>query len=283
MVITVPPVIEAAMQAGAALAISVSGGKDSQVLARVISRLHRERGWTGPLLAIHADLGRVEHRGTPGHTKRIARESGLELEIVRRRDGQGKWDMVDRWIERGETLEAQGRQGRPWSDAGNRFCTAEMKRDPINKLLRRYESVVSVEGIRAEESPARAKKPEWEVRKRITTRTRTAFTWNPILAWTLEDVLRELGSSIQDLERRRDLFKANDVVAAFDGWQAHPVYVMGNQRLSCAFCVLGCKSDLQNAVRLEPELYEELVGIEERFGFSFQAHRSLASLREAAP
>lgn len=276
--LTVPTELEREMALGAALVISISGGKDSQAMARAVSHLHREREWQGPLLAVHADLGRIEWTGTAAHVRRTAEESGLPLTIVRRRDGIGAWDMVDRWIERGETLEAQGKPGRPWSDAGNRFCTAEMKRDPINKYLRRFSRVVSVEGIRAEESQARAKKPSWEVRKRITTRDRAAFTWNAIQDWTIEDVLGALGSSVEDLARRQDLYREGRIAEALDGWQGHKVYVMGNRRLSCAFCVLGCKSDLENAARHEPDLHRELVGIEQRFGFSFQASRSLASL-----
>lgn len=280
--LNIPPELERQMALGAALVISISGGKDSQAMARAVSRLHRERGWTGPLLAVHADLGRIEWQGSMAQVQRIARESGLKLEIVRRRDGEGRWDMVDHWIERAETQLAQGKQARPWSDAKNRFCTSDMKRDPINKLLRRFSRVVSAEGIRAEESSARAKKPCWSERARITTRDRLAFTWNPILNWTISDVWGELGSSPVDLIRRQWLYQENRIAEALDGWNAHKVYVMGNQRLSCAFCVLGSKNDLQNAAKHEPKLYAELVGIERKYGFSFQANRSLESLAPTA-
>jgi 3'-phosphoadenosine 5'-phosphosulfate sulfotransferase (PAPS reductase)/FAD synthetase len=278
----IPEAIERELAAGAALVISISGGKDSQALARAVSRLHRERGWTGPLAAVHADLGRIEWPQTPAQVRRIAEESGLDLVVVQRRGGAGRWDMVDRWRDRAETLKAQGKQPRPWSDAGNRFCTAEMKRDPINTYLRRFDRVVSVEGIRAQESTARAKKPCWDARPRITTRTRIAHTWNAILDWSIDDVLEELGSSVADLDRRRGLYEAGRTTEALDGWQAHPVYVMGNQRLSCAFCVLGCKSDLANAARHNPVLLGELVGMEQEYGFTFQNGRALADLRPTA-
>lgn len=276
--IVLPEPIESALERGYALAVSVSGGKDSQAMARAVARLHRERGYTGEIFAVHADLGRIEWPATPGHVRRIADETGMRLQIVRRRNGQGEWDMVDRWKQRAETLKAQGKRARPWSDSSNRFCTAEMKRDPINTYLRRYDHIISAEGIRADESTARAKKPSWSVRERISTSTRWAFTWNPILSWSKEDVWVELGSSEADLERRRALYRAGRVDEALHGWQAHSVYVMGNERLSCAFCVLGCKGDLQNAATHLPELHRELVEMEREYGFTFQARRALADL-----
>lgn len=280
--IFIPSTIEDAMARGAALVVSVSGGKDSQALARALAALHRERGWRGDLIAVHADLGRIEWKQTPGHVKRIADESEIPLEIVRRRNGVGKWDMVDRWKERAETMQAKGQQPRPWSDAKNRFCTAEMKRGPIDTFLRRYDLVVSAEGIRGQESKARSKKPVFKSRAQICTKTREAWTWNAIFDWTIDDVWGSLGGSVEDLRRRQELYRAGQVDEALRGWQAHPVYVMGNERLSCAFCILGCKNDLENAARHNPELLDELISIEDQYGFTFQPRRSLKSLKAVA-
>lgn len=279
--IDVPAEVERMMNYGATLAISISGGKDGQAMATALLRLAQERGWSKQLVLVHADLGRIEWKQTPGHVRRIAQQTGIPLEIVRRRNGQGRWDMVDRWVDRAETLKAAGKQPRPWSDAGNRFCTSELKRDPINTLLRKYDRVISAEGLRAQESRARARKPVVSRRERICAAGREALTWYPILSWTLDDVLQELGSSISDLELRREAFRAGQTDQALAGWAAHPVYVMGNERLSCAFCVLGCKGDLENAARHNPELLTELVGIEQRYGFKFQQSRSLESLQAA--
>jgi len=273
--VCLPAAIERQLDRGAALAVSISGGKDSQAMANALVKLHRERGWTGEIFAIHADLGRIEWRQTPGHVKRIADKAGLRLVTVRRRDGQGKWDMLDHWVERGENMAAQGKQARPWSDASNRFCTSDMKRDPIDRYLRRYSNVVCAVGIRAQESSARAKQPEWAVRTKIHNGRRTASTWHPILHWTFPQVLEACGTSGLDLARRRGLYARGEVAAALDGWPLHPAYVFGNERLSCQFCVLACNGDLQNGADHNPQLLDELIAIEDRFGFTFKNDTSL--------
>jgi 3'-phosphoadenosine 5'-phosphosulfate sulfotransferase (PAPS reductase)/FAD synthetase len=280
--VIVPVEVDRLLQRGASLVVSISGGKDSQAMLSALVKLKAQRpDWTGPLVAVHADLGRIEWPQTPGHVRWMADSLGVPLTVVRRRGGRGKWDMVDHWVERAETMKAQGKVARPWSDAKNRFCTSDMKRDPINTYLRSIRSglVVSAEGLRAEESTARARKPVWSERSRIITEGRYALTWNPILDWRLGDVLAELGSSRGDLLRRQILHREGKVDEALRGWVGHPVYVMGNERLSCAFCILGCQSDLRNAARHNPELLDELVSIEQKYDFAFQQGKPLAALR----
>lgn len=276
--IQVPTQIDHQLRQGAALAVSVSGGKDSQAMLTALVALYAERGYRGPILAIHADLGRIEWPQTPGHVAHTAAQAGVRLVVVRRRNGEGRWDMISRWEDRGAQLVAQGKQGRPWSDAANRFCTSDLKRDPINIRLRAYTRVISAEGIRASESKRRAAKPAWEIRTRIHNSRRDAFTWNPIQDWTDQDVWEALGTSVQDLARRRALYAAGDVDAALRDWQAHPAYVMGNERLSCALCVLGCQSDIENGIRHNPETARTLIAIEQQYGFAFQNGRSLESV-----
>lgn len=47
---------------GSPVVIGISGGKDSDVAAFETQRYLREVGHTGPLILIHSDLGRVEHK-----------------------------------------------------------------------------------------------------------------------------------------------------------------------------------------------------------------------------
>ena len=273
--VSLPPAIEQQLEAGAALAISISGGKDSQAMLIALVALHRSRGWKGDLLAIHADLGRIEWRQTPGHVQRMADDAGIPLVVVRRADGR---DLVDHWVARGERMAAQGKQARPWSDASNRFCTSDMKRDPIDAYLRRYSRVVCAVGIRAEESSARAKKQAWE-KRRIDNTIRTALTWHPLLRWSVSDVLQACGTSVAHLQTRRAQYAAGLTDVALDGWPLHPAYVFGNERLSCQLCVLACNGDLQNGADHSPQLLDELIAIEDRFGFTFKKDRSLRSFK----
>lgn len=51
----IPDAVRASLGEGAALAVSISGGKDSQAMLLALADLHAAHGWTGDLYAIHAD------------------------------------------------------------------------------------------------------------------------------------------------------------------------------------------------------------------------------------
>jgi 3'-phosphoadenosine 5'-phosphosulfate sulfotransferase (PAPS reductase)/FAD synthetase len=217
--VIVPPVIDAALRAGAALAISISGGKDGQAMLRTLVPWHRAQGYSGAIYAIHADLGRVEWPETPEQVERQAHDAGVDLVVVRREQG----DLLARWQERMEALAGTGKPF--WSSAANRYCTSDLKRGPINKRLRQHQLIVSAEGIRAEESPARAKKPIVSVRGEITSaklidlspedaltyrsfKQRLALTWYPIHDWNIDAVWAACGTSAADLAARQARYAA---------------------------------------------------------------------------
>jgi 3'-phosphoadenosine 5'-phosphosulfate sulfotransferase (PAPS reductase)/FAD synthetase len=192
--ISLPPTIVRALEAQADLALSSSGGKDSQAQQRAVSRLHRARGWHGRIFAIHADLGRIEWYGTLDHIRRTCAADGLPLVVVQAQRG-----MVDEWQHRHDRILAANETKPFWSSAQARYCTDREKTVPINKALRsgdkpfwssaqaRYctkhektqpidkqlrqtsSLVVCAVGIRAQESVGRAKKPRYQVRSDITT------------------------------------------------------------------------------------------------------------------
>lgn len=276
--LTIPPQIRQALDDGAALAISLSGGKDSQAMATALVDYLKTEGLSNEAFAIHADLGRMEWSGefaTDVQVEQQAAALGLPLVVVTRADGR---DLVDHMQARRDRLEEQGRDAPFWPSAAARYCTSDMKRDPINKHLRTYSHIISAEGIRADESNARSKKPCWQERKQITTQTREAHTWYPILEWTTDDVWQALGTSAGWLEARQELHAAGDEQAALYGWPAHPAYVLGNERLSCALCILGSKSDVLNGARHNPDLFALLVEMERDSGYTFTQTISLVDL-----
>lgn len=269
--VIVPPEIGAALDGGAMLVVSMSGGKDSHALLAALAPLARDRAWN--ICAVHADLGRAEWPETEAFVPELARRYGVQLHVVRRDRG----DLFARFEEREAALAGTGKPFWPSSQA--RYCTSDLKRDPINKLLRTWSGVVvSAEGVRWQESDTRAKKPCWDSRDAITTQTRSGVTWNAIVDWSLDDVWEAIGTSAAELDRRRELYAAGDTVAALDGWPAHPAYVYGNERLSCAFCILGSKNDLTVAARHLPDKLEYLVSLERRSGFTFKGKQSLADI-----
>lgn len=298
----VPAAIDSAMKKGATMALSISGGKDSQaMLVAVLEEYTRRPEWTGDLVAVHADLGKAEwghgQEDAPWNTmatvKAQAEEYGLSLTIVTRKEGE---DLVDRIQARMEKLQGTGKPF--WPSSAARYCTSDLKRDPIDAWLRSLDTnlVVNVMGLRAEESSARARKAGCAIRSRITTKDlkkaeateaveeyrldggRVALDWNPILEWKEEDVWEALGSSMEDLARRRSLWALGARQEAMDGWNAHVAYLIGNERLSCSLCVLATDEDLANGAEYNPALFELYTEWERETGMDFQKDRPLSGL-----
>lgn len=257
--LSVPAEVRDALERGAVVALSVSGGKDSQAMATSVLDYLKAEGLGNQVLAVHADLGRAEWWQTPAVVEAQAEAWGIPLAIVRRSDGR---DLLAHMEARRDKLSGTGRPF--WPSSTNRYCTSDLKRDPIDKLLRTLGPlVISVEGIRAEESRSRAKKPCWEPRKRIQTQGREALTWRPIHDWTEADVYEAIGGR--------------------HGPLVHPAYGLGNDRLSCSLCIFGSRGDLVRGAMANPEYFEDLCRLEEETGFTFTQTVSLVELaREIA-
>ena len=90
--VLVTPEITSALAGRAAVAIGVSGGKDSAATALATMDYLEDAGHPGPRVLIHSDLGRVEWRQSLPACEQLAVGFGLELMVVRRETG----DLVDR-------------------------------------------------------------------------------------------------------------------------------------------------------------------------------------------
>ena len=288
----VPDVIRAALSEGAILSTSISGGKDSQAMLNLVNELEAERHEV-----VHADLGRAEWPQTPAFVEQLADEAARTLHVVRRVKG----DLVQRIEERLEKVSTL--TGKPpakpfWPSAAQRYCTSDLKRGPIQKQQRTYgktKLLISCMGMRAEESRNRAKKPVVAVNRTLTCKRlremapaealsnwddtgRLVLEWLPLHQFQLADVWSAIGTSTAELTRRQELYKAGQADEAIAGWPAHVAYVYGNERLSCALCVLAGIGDLCNGKKHHPELYAKYVELEEKSGFTFQDGRSLKDL-----
>lgn len=252
--------IDTALKAKCAVAVCVSGGKDSATAAlRVIDYLDAV-GHQGPRILIHSHLGRVEWRQSLPACERLAERLRLGLIVVRREAG----DLLDRWRVRWANNVQRYADLRcvklilPWSTAASmRICTSEMKTAIIARdLVRRFsqQTILSVSGIRREESSGRAKAPVAKVQPKLFSASfRTSgLDWHPILEWTVSDVVDYLR------------------VKNFPLHEAYSRY--GSSRVSCAFCVLASRRDLAAAAHCPDnhELYRELVRLEAESTFSFQ-------------
>ncbi len=260
--IALTPEITRLLAADAAVAIGVSGGKDSCAVAIAVDRHLSAIGHTGPRILIHSDLGRVEWRDSLPACQRLAERLGWELVIVRRQAG----DMLHRW--RGRWANNVARYAAlecvqvilPWSTPSMRYCTSEMKNRVIaSALAKRFAGrpILNVTGIRRQESANRRNKPIAAIDTNLTTRTREAFVWNPIIEWPIEQVWRTIG----------------------EAGLTHEAYtVYGSSRVSCVFCIMSSIGDLRAAASCPDnhEIYRAMVDLEARSTFAFQGNRWLA-------
>ena len=150
-----------------------------------------------------------------------------------------------------------------------RFCTSELKTAVIySKLKQMFPGmvIISVAGIRADESPNRAKSPiSAPVNKLARKSDQTSgITWHPILHWTEEMVYAYL--------RHRQ----------FELHEAYTKY--GSSRVSCSFCIMGSESDLLAAMKCEAnhEALIRIIELELKSAFCFQAGRWLGDLIQKA-
>jgi len=238
--------------------VNSSAGKDSQAMLDYLVELADSQGVErSRLVVVHCDLGRVEWKGTRALAEEQARHYGLRFEVVRREQ-----DLLDQVAQRGM-----------WPGAGaTRYCTSDHKRDQVAKLLTRLVDerrgtkwqpvrILNCQGIRAQESDARAAKLPFQVDTRATNGKRHVDLYYPIFTWSLEQVWQRIRQS---------------------GVRHHEAYDLGMSRLSCCFCIMGSKPDLLIAAQANPELLDTYCQVEEQIGHSFTHKLSIRSLRSLA-
>jgi 3''-phosphoadenosine 5''-phosphosulfate sulfotransferase (PAPS reductase)/FAD synthetase and related enzymes len=263
--IALTPDICRLLAASAAVAVGVSGGKDSGAVAIAVDRHLRTIGHAGPRILIHADLGRVEWQDSLPACRRLAGALGWELVVVRRKAG----DLLHRWearwtnnVARYASLECV-QLILPWSTPALRFCTSETKTRIIaSALAKRFPDrpILNVTGIRRQESAARRGRPVAARDPYLTSGRREAQIWNPIIEWPVEQVWRTLDDA---------------------GLETHEAYrVYGSSRVSCAFCIMSSIGDLRAAASCPDnhEIYRAMVDLEARSTFGFQGNRWLADV-----
>lgn len=209
--------------------VSVSGGKDSTAAA-----LHlREQGI--PYRAVHLDTG-WEHPDTMRYVREeLPRHIG-PIEIAAPR-----LDMPDAIAPAILDLEARYLDAAPsamlraiarkamFPSRMRRWCTEELKVFPFQRWLEgsglALEDVVNVVGVRAEESTARSKLPEWDADDS------GYWVWRPLLGWSLGDVIA--------IHHRH-------------GVQPNPLYSRGSARVGCWPCIFARKAEI-HALALSDE------------------------------
>lgn len=222
-----------------------------------VSGLLREAGLLHRGIVVHADLGRVEWPGTPEIAEAQAHHMGVRFLKVRRPQG----DLL-------EQVEKMGK----WPMPTQRFCTADHKRGQIYTAFTRLAEevragwppgtkrpvrILNCVGLRAEESPGRAKRPELVRDQKVSGRRKVVDVWLPIQHWTEAEVWKACNTS---------------------GAPIHPAYAAGLPRASCILCIFAPEPALQLAGLAHPELLAEYVRVEQKIGHTFKRHLPIAKV-----
>ena len=234
--------------------INTSAGKDSQAAMDVTVQAARDAGVLERVLAVHCDLGRVEWKGTRELAEEQVGMYGLRFEVVAR----------DR-----DLLHQIEHERKKWPDMARRFCTSDAKTSQVRKLItalaRETKSggvthqprILNVLGIRAAESPKRAKMAAFEFDAPASSGARHVDRWLPIHDWSTEQVWERIRAS---------------------GVPHHPAYDLGMPRLSCVLCVFASREALLIGIKHNPELAQEYARVEVAIGHQFRQNLSIADL-----
>ncbi|HEV7293082.1 MAG TPA: phosphoadenosine phosphosulfate reductase family protein [Devosia sp.] len=272
--------------------VSVSGGKDSTA-TYLLAMERRER--TGrDFIAVFADTGH-EHEWTYDFVRALAGKTGgpepiwvkadFSTDMARKREYMSRvWPaegvpqaQVDRAV---ELLHPTGNpfldlcmmKGR-FPSSGRRFCTDFLKIMPMfvgvqRPLLEAGLTLISWQGVRAEESLARADLPKWQrlnpvpysMPKKIHALAEgwRAFAYRPLIAWLTHEVF--------EFHTRH-------------GIEWNPLYDNGMHRVGCFPCIMVSKDELLAIAQRFPgaidrlEEWEAIVGsVAKRGVSSFFSH-----------
>jgi 3'-phosphoadenosine 5'-phosphosulfate sulfotransferase (PAPS reductase)/FAD synthetase len=228
-----PKAIDYFIRKRALFVINHSGGKDSQAMTAYLRAIIP----ADQLVVIHAHLPGVEWEGVREHIQDTT--AGLPYFEVRN-ENKTFLEMV---VNRGK-----------WPGIGQRQCTSDLKRGPIEKQIRALAKqrncrlIISCMGLRAQESTNRAKQPEFKMNKSGSVAGRKWYNWNPIHSWDIKQVWETIKQA---------------------GQVRHWAYDAGMTRLSCCFCIMASKVDLTTAKQLRPDLFAQYVAIEKQINHTF--------------
>ena len=230
------------------LVINFSGGKDSSAMLHLLVSRYAA---THRLHVVFADTGweqttTGEWESARDWCRRCASRYNLPLHVV----SNPRRTLLEEVAERGK-----------FPSAGQRWCTAHHKRNPIQKWIRNHVDnpyIVNAIGIRAEESPNRSRMLAVSRDRALSTRSRTVFTWYPIFTWPLAKVWNY--HEIHDLP-------------------IHPVYGF-LPRFSCRVCIFHRGRDLAAVRRHDPASFAIWNSLEEQIRFTANPKGSAVALAD---
>lgn len=255
--------------------LSLSGGKDSTAMW-----IHAINDLKLDVLPVFCDTGN-EHEMTYEYVDYLEKELGpiqrIKPDFTDRINHKREY-VATKWREEGvaeelvlRALEVLKPTGNPFLDLciwkGRfpsrmaQFCTQELKMRPIQEqvympLMEQGHKVVSMVGVRADESTVRAKYDAWE-------ETPEGWVmWRPILKWKVKEVF---------------------AIHKKYGIEPNPLYKLGMGRVGCMPCINCQKDELFEISRRFPDVIDRIrewesvvADASKRGASSFFAHNDIS-------
>ena len=226
--------------------VSFSGGKDSQAC---LIKAAQKYG-TSQIEAIFCDTG-WEHPDTYKHIKDVCDTMKIRLKVLKPELG---------FVE-------LAKKKKRFPSVFKRFCTIELKIKPsIDYILSLKDSVIVIEGVRAQESPKRAAMSDECMYFRsyfegINGR-KESYRRTEVLNWC-----KKYDASIS-----RPIFKwtAQEVIDCIlqAGQKPNPLYYRGYSRVGCMPCIMSRMSSIK-LLNDDPKMKQRLIDAEKYVGSSF--------------
>lgn len=245
------------------LIVTFSGGKDS-LAALLWTREHITKNFT----TVFCDTG-WEHPLTYEYINQIADKLHLDLVTLKSKKYDGMVDL------------ARNRHRCPSARA--RFCTEELKSKPLIDYVLDdvQDNMLMVQGIRAAESPSRA--------KMSAQCTYFKYYFEPYGYDKAGDPKKHSYRG-KDVRAFREKF-ADDLLRPVFDWSAqqvidyilaaglepNPLYRMGYKRVGCWPCVMCSLREIHNIARQAPERIQQIAALERELHSSFFAPDKMPS------
>lgn len=239
----IPTQVQELINRGALFVCNDSAGKDSQAMKILLKSIIP----SNQLVIVHANLPGVEWEGNLEHIKKYS-EGYPVFEVQAKKTF---FEMVENRFKNRPEVPS-------WPSASTRQCTSDLKRGPIQKFINNYalkngfKEVVNCMGLRAEESPGRAKKIPFQFKEINSCKHRKQYEWLPIHDWLIDKVWKTIKTA---------------------GEKRHYAYDLGMTRLSCKFCIMSNEHDLKVAYNNDPELGDKYIKMEEFTGYTMSMSR----------
>lgn len=209
------------------LVVSISGGKDSTAMALWMI----EQGLKDRCHWVFADTG-WEHPSVYDYLDILEKHIGPINRVTSKKYPRGMVDLV----------EKKGM----FPSRKFRFCTEQLKVVPIHEFVEDFmeehgEEPINCVGIRADESPSRAKMDTWD-----TGGPLNLDTWRPIITWGVQDVI--------DIHNKYDVVPCSLYLR-----DKHP-----STRVGCYPCIMSRKKEIMAVAENDSWRIDEIRELEGR-------------------